>query len=174
MLKLEGRARHHLARYDAAGSLGMLIAFPIGSFVASLGRRPQLIPMPFLMSAGSAGESGPVSSPAAGAPRRAAGLRRLLLQAAQQLPESLLAAQRLEVGLGLDGRRVADALRDGVPEGLDRRGVVACPGEGTLHLWGRGELSSLLFVGSDVAQAGKRRRAGSAIMRCGRPLRPTP
>ena len=48
------------------------------------------------------------------------------LQAAQQLPKPLLAAQRLEVGLGLDGRRVADALRDGVPEGLDRRGLVAC------------------------------------------------
>ena len=106
--------------------------------------------------------------------RAVRGVAPLLLQAAQQLPKPLLAAQRLEVGLGLDGRRVADALRDGVPEGLDRRGLVACPGEGTLHLPGRGELSSLLFVGSDVAQAGKRRRAGSAIMRCGRPPRPTP
>ncbi len=53
-LKLEDRARHYLSRYDAAGMLGMLLAFPVGSFVASLGRYPQMIPVPFVMSAASA------------------------------------------------------------------------------------------------------------------------
>ena len=52
-LKLEGRARHYLARYDAAGTLGMLLAFPLGSFVAGLGRYPQMLPLPFIMAAGS-------------------------------------------------------------------------------------------------------------------------
>ena len=53
-LKLQERARHYLSRYDSAGTLGLLLAFPIGSYVASLGRYPQLIPVPFLMSAASA------------------------------------------------------------------------------------------------------------------------
>ena len=53
-LKLQERARHYLSRYDSAGTLGLLLAFPIGSYVASLGRYPQLIPVPFLMSAVSA------------------------------------------------------------------------------------------------------------------------
>ena len=54
-LKLEDRARHYLSRYDAAGTLGMLLGFPVGSFVASIGRYPQMLPVPFIMSAGSAG-----------------------------------------------------------------------------------------------------------------------
>jgi MFS family permease len=53
-LKLQDRARHYFSRYDAAGTLGMLLAFPVGSFVASLGRYPQMIPAPFIMSAASA------------------------------------------------------------------------------------------------------------------------
>jgi MFS family permease len=53
-LKLEGRARHYFSRCDAAGTLGMLLAFPVGSFVASLGRYPQMVPLPFVMSAASA------------------------------------------------------------------------------------------------------------------------
>ncbi len=53
-LKLQDRARHYLSRYDAAGTLGMLLGFPVGSFVASLGRYPQMIPVPFIMSAASA------------------------------------------------------------------------------------------------------------------------
>ncbi len=53
-LKLQDSARHYFSRYDAAGTLGMLLAFPVGSFVASLGQYPQLIPVPFVMSAASA------------------------------------------------------------------------------------------------------------------------
>jgi MFS family permease len=53
-LKVQDRARHYLSRYDAAGTLGMLLAFPVGSFVASLGRYPQMIPVPFIMSSASA------------------------------------------------------------------------------------------------------------------------
>jgi MFS family permease len=53
-LKLEDRARHYFSRYDAAGTLGMLLAFPVGSFVGSLGRYPQMIPVTFIMSAASA------------------------------------------------------------------------------------------------------------------------
>ncbi len=52
-LKLQDRARHYLSRYDAAGTLGMLLAFPVGSFVASLGRYPQMIPLSFVMTAAS-------------------------------------------------------------------------------------------------------------------------
>jgi MFS family permease len=53
-LKLERRARHYLSRYDAAGTFGMLVAFPVGSFVASRGQYPQMIPVPFILAAASA------------------------------------------------------------------------------------------------------------------------
>jgi len=53
-LGLQGRARLYFSRYEAAGTLGLLLAFPVGSFIAGLGRYPQLLPVPFLMSAVSA------------------------------------------------------------------------------------------------------------------------
>jgi MFS family permease len=53
-LGLQDRARFYFSRYEAAGTLGLLLAFPVGSFVAGLGRYPQLLPVPFLMSAVSA------------------------------------------------------------------------------------------------------------------------
>ena len=48
------RARHYLSRCGAAGTLGLLIAFPVGSFVGALGRYPELLPVPFLMTAAAA------------------------------------------------------------------------------------------------------------------------
>ncbi len=47
----EGRARHYFSRAAAAGTLGLLIAFPLGAFVGGLGRYPRLLPVPFLMTA---------------------------------------------------------------------------------------------------------------------------
>ncbi len=52
-LGLQGRARHYFSRYEAAGTVGLLLAFPLGSFIASLGRYPELLPVPFLMTAAS-------------------------------------------------------------------------------------------------------------------------
>ncbi len=46
----EARARFYLARYDAAGTLGMLIAFPAGSYVAGFRDYPARLPVPFVMS----------------------------------------------------------------------------------------------------------------------------
>jgi MFS family permease len=48
------RARHYFSRAGAAGTLGLLIAFPVGSYVGGLGRYPELLPLPFLMTAGAA------------------------------------------------------------------------------------------------------------------------
>ncbi len=45
------RARHYFSRAGAAGTLGLLIAFPLGAFVGGLGHYPQLLPVPFLMTA---------------------------------------------------------------------------------------------------------------------------
>jgi MFS family permease len=53
-LKREEQARRYFARCEAAGMLGLLVAFPVGSFVGSLGRYPEWLPVTFLMSAGSA------------------------------------------------------------------------------------------------------------------------
>jgi hypothetical protein len=50
-LQLESRARLYLARYDAASTLGMLIAFPTGSFIAGSGNYPARLPIPFIMTA---------------------------------------------------------------------------------------------------------------------------
>ncbi len=52
------RARFFLARYEAAGTLGLLLSLPIGSVVAALGRYPDSLRVPFLMSAGTAGLAG--------------------------------------------------------------------------------------------------------------------
>jgi MFS family permease len=53
-LDREEQARVYLARYDAAGTLGLLVGFPIGSFVAELRQYPSLLPVTFLMTAVSA------------------------------------------------------------------------------------------------------------------------
>lgn len=45
------RARHYFSRAGAAGTLGLLIAFPLGAFVGGLGRYPEMLPVPFLMTA---------------------------------------------------------------------------------------------------------------------------
>ena len=50
-LQLEAKARLYLARYDAASTLGMLIAFPAGSLIAGSGNYPARLPIPFLMTA---------------------------------------------------------------------------------------------------------------------------
>ncbi|HYK91404.1 MAG TPA: hypothetical protein VE398_21725, partial [Acidobacteriota bacterium] len=54
VLKEEQRARFYFSRYEAAGTLGLLVAFPIGSLVAGLRNYPSLLPVPFAMSAVSA------------------------------------------------------------------------------------------------------------------------
>lgn len=50
-IKEQDRARLYFSRYEAAGTLGLLISFPIGSTIASLGDYPRLLPMTFLISA---------------------------------------------------------------------------------------------------------------------------
>jgi MFS family permease len=50
-LKEENRARLYFSRYEAAGTLGLLVSFPIGSTIAGLGQYPQMIPTTFLISA---------------------------------------------------------------------------------------------------------------------------
>ncbi len=49
-LQKQTQARFYLARYDAAGAFGMLIAFPAGSYVAGFKSYPAWLPVPFLMS----------------------------------------------------------------------------------------------------------------------------
>jgi len=49
----QDRARHYLSRAGAAGTLGLLVAFPVGAFVGGLGRYPELLPVPFVMTAAS-------------------------------------------------------------------------------------------------------------------------
>lgn len=53
-LGLQDRARLYLSRYEAAGTLGLLLSLPVGSLVAGLGHYPQLLPVPFVMTAVSA------------------------------------------------------------------------------------------------------------------------
>jgi hypothetical protein len=50
-IKEQNRARFYFSRYEAAGTLGLLISFPIGSTIASLGNYPRLLPMTFFLSA---------------------------------------------------------------------------------------------------------------------------
>ncbi len=50
-LKQEERARIYFSRYEAAGTLGLLISFPIGSSVAALRNYPSLLPMTFILTA---------------------------------------------------------------------------------------------------------------------------
>ena len=54
VLNEEERARFYLARYEAAGTLGLLLAFPVGSMVAGLRDYPRLLPVAFSMTAVSA------------------------------------------------------------------------------------------------------------------------
>jgi MFS family permease len=51
VIKEQERARYYFARYEAAGTLGLLVAFPIGSSLAGLRNYPSLLPVPFLMTA---------------------------------------------------------------------------------------------------------------------------
>jgi len=53
-LKAQERARFYFSRYEAAGTLGLLIAFPIGSWIAGLRNYPSLLPMPFALTTLSA------------------------------------------------------------------------------------------------------------------------
>ncbi len=46
----DARARIFLARYDAAGTLGMLIAFPAGSYVGGFKNYPAMLPVTFVMT----------------------------------------------------------------------------------------------------------------------------
>ncbi len=48
------RARRYFTRYEAAGTMGLLVSFPIGSSVAGLHDYPDLLPVPFAMTAISA------------------------------------------------------------------------------------------------------------------------
>jgi fucose permease len=50
----EDRARFYLSRYEAAGTMGLLVSFPIGSSIAGLNKYPDLLPIPFVMTAASA------------------------------------------------------------------------------------------------------------------------
>jgi MFS family permease len=53
-LKAEERARFYFSRYEAAGTLGLLVAFPIGSWIAGLRNYPRLLPVPFALTTLSA------------------------------------------------------------------------------------------------------------------------
>ena len=50
----QDRARSFFSRYEAAGTLGLLVSFPIGSTIAGMGDYPRLLPMTFLLSAAAA------------------------------------------------------------------------------------------------------------------------
>jgi len=54
MIKEQDRARLYFSRYEAAGTLGLLVSFPIGSTIASLGNYPHQLPITFLISAAAA------------------------------------------------------------------------------------------------------------------------
>jgi MFS family permease len=54
VLNEEERARFYFARYEAAGTLGLLLAFPVGSMIAGLRDYPRLLPVAFSMTAVSA------------------------------------------------------------------------------------------------------------------------
>jgi MFS family permease len=47
----QGRARHYFSRYGAAGTLGLLVAFPVGSLVGGRAPYPSWLPVPFLLTA---------------------------------------------------------------------------------------------------------------------------
>jgi MFS family permease len=51
----QDRARHYFARCGAAATVGLVVGFPVGSFVAASGRYryPESLVVPFLMTAGS-------------------------------------------------------------------------------------------------------------------------
>jgi hypothetical protein len=52
-LGLQDRARHYLSRFEAAGTAGLLVSFPLGSYVASLPDYPEMLPVPFLLTVAS-------------------------------------------------------------------------------------------------------------------------
>ncbi len=54
VLKEEERARFYFSRYEAAGTLGLLLAFPVGSTIAGLRDYPKRLPVAFSMTAVSA------------------------------------------------------------------------------------------------------------------------
>jgi len=54
MIQEQDRARQYFSRYAAAGTLGLLVAFPIGSAIAGMSVYPRWIPMTFFLSAVSA------------------------------------------------------------------------------------------------------------------------
>ncbi len=54
VIKEQDHARLYFSRYEAAGTLGLLVSFPIGSTIAGMGHYPQLLPMTFLISAAAA------------------------------------------------------------------------------------------------------------------------
>lgn len=47
----EPRARFYFSRYEAAGTLGLLVSFPIGSWIGGLRDYPNLLPVPFVLTA---------------------------------------------------------------------------------------------------------------------------
>lgn len=51
MLKRQDRARFYFSRYEAAGTFGLLLSFPVGSSVAALRDYPALLPVTFVMTA---------------------------------------------------------------------------------------------------------------------------
>ncbi len=50
----QDRARHYFSRAGAAGTLGLALAFTVGPIVGGRRGHPELLPVPFLMTAGSA------------------------------------------------------------------------------------------------------------------------
>jgi len=54
VLNEEDRARFYFARYEVAGTLGLLMAFPVGSMIAGLRDYPRFLPVAFSMTAVSA------------------------------------------------------------------------------------------------------------------------
>lgn len=54
VMGVQDRARFYFSRYEAAGTLGLLVSFPIGSSVAGLRNYPDLLPVTFTMTALSA------------------------------------------------------------------------------------------------------------------------
>lgn len=51
---LQEDARRYFSRYEAAGNAGLLLSFPLGSYIGTLGAYPELLPVPFVMTAASA------------------------------------------------------------------------------------------------------------------------
>jgi MFS family permease len=50
-LGLEDKARHYFARYEAAGTLGLVISLPVGSYIGGHRGQPGMLAIPFVMTA---------------------------------------------------------------------------------------------------------------------------